>query len=315
MMLFFAALTPVMALSTFIEDRRSGRRGFAKSSREFHERLGRLRDELDDERAREVGTRRESAPAAPELLRRAATHGAALWERRPSDPDFLSLRLGSAEQRSTLAVRIDPGGSEQLREEAERLADWYTTVPAAPVVLPLAQLGAAGLCGPPERVCTLARWLVAQAAALHSPRELTIAAALDPGGLDGWDWLKWLPHTAADTSPLAIRLVAGDSGARDLLEEVAGLVRRRLDEAEGSFGSSSRRPTPAVLLVVDEEVAPERPLVAEALGRAADAGVGVLWLGRERRDLPGECAGIVQLDQGCRVSRSPTPERAPRWKT
>lgn len=296
MMLFFAALTPVMALSTFIEDRRSGRRGFAKSSREFRERLARLRDELEHERAREVGTRRESAPAAPELLRRAATHGATLWERRPSDPDFLSLRLGSGEQRSMLAVRIDPGGSDQLREEAERLAGWYTTVPAAPVVLPLAELGAAGLCGPPERVGALARWLVAQAAALHSPRELTIAAALDPGGLDAWDWLKWLPHTAAETSPLAVRLVAGASGARDLLEEVAGLVRRRLDEAEGGFGSSSRRPTPAVLLVVDEEVAPERPLVAEALGRAADAGVGVLWLGRERRDLPGECAGIVQLD-------------------
>jgi S-DNA-T family DNA segregation ATPase FtsK/SpoIIIE len=296
MMLFFAALTPVMALSTFIEDRRSGRRGFAKSSREFRERLSRLRDELDHERARELRTRRESAPPAPELLRRAGAHGAALWERRPSDPDFLSLRLGSGEQRSMLAVRIDPGGSEELRAEAEQLAEWYTTVPTAPVVLRLAELGAAGLCGPSERVGALARWLVAQAAALHSPRELTIAAALAPDRLAEWDWLKWLPHASAETAPLALRLVTGAPGAHDLLEEVAALVRRRLDEAEGSMRPSSRRPMPAVLLVVDEEVAPERPLVAEVLGRAAEAGVGVLWLGRERRDLPGECAGIVELD-------------------
>jgi S-DNA-T family DNA segregation ATPase FtsK/SpoIIIE len=296
MMLMFAALSPVMAVSTYIEDRRSGRRAFAKNSQEFRERLGRLRDELERERERELRTRRESAPAAPELLRRARAHGAALWERRPTDPDFLSLRLGSGEQRSMLAVRIDPGGSEGLRGEAERVAEWYATVPAAPVLLPLGELGAAGLCGPPERAGALARWLVAQAAALHSPRELAVAAALHPDRLADWEWLKWLPHAGAETSPLALRLVAGPTGARELFEEAAGLVRRRLEDAEGGYGASSRRPTPAVLLLVDEDVAPERPLVADVLGRAAEAGVAVLWLGRERRDLPGECTGIVELD-------------------
>ena len=57
------------------------------------------------------------------------------------------------------------------------------------------------LCGAPDRVESLGRWLAAQAAALHSPRELAIAAAIAPERLEGWDWLKWLPHTRRGRPP------------------------------------------------------------------------------------------------------------------
>ena len=66
-------------------------------------------------------------------------------------------------------MRLDPGGSETLRAEAEELASWYATVPPVPVTVPLAELGVVGLCGPRERVEALARLLVAQAVVLHPP--------------------------------------------------------------------------------------------------------------------------------------------------
>jgi S-DNA-T family DNA segregation ATPase FtsK/SpoIIIE len=297
-MLLFAALSPVMAVATFIEDRRSGRRGFARDTREYRQRVAGLRDELALERARELDRRRSAAPAAPELLRRAADREPGLWERRPDDPDFLTLRLGTAEQPAKLSVQLEQGGQEKLRQEVEELAGWFATIPAAPVTAPLAELGALGLCGPPERVRLAARWLVAQAAALHSPRELTIAAAIAPEQVGEWEWLRWLPHAAADWSPLDVRLTSGRTGARELLESVAELARLRRQEAEGTFGGAAARPAHEILLIVDEAVAPERTLVAEALGRAAEAGISALWLGRRRRDLPGECHGIVELDAG-----------------
>jgi S-DNA-T family DNA segregation ATPase FtsK/SpoIIIE len=45
-MLLFSLLSPVMAISTFVEDRRSGRKGFERNSREYRRRLAALRDEL-----------------------------------------------------------------------------------------------------------------------------------------------------------------------------------------------------------------------------------------------------------------------------
>jgi DNA segregation ATPase FtsK/SpoIIIE, S-DNA-T family len=296
--LFFAVLTPVMAISSYVEDRRSGRRGFAKRRREFRRKLAALRDELEQERRRELHARRDASPPAPELLRRALGRDPALWERRPGDPDFLTLRLGSGEQPANLSIRIDPGGSEELRSEAEQVISWYATVPAAPVLLPLDELGAAGICGDEARASALARLLVAQAVVLHSPRELVIAAALGRERVGEWSWLKWLPHVRSETTPLQLHLATGEVGARTVLEQVAQLIRERRTEAEGTYGPSALRTTPAVLLLIDEAVAPERPLVADVLGRAAEHGVAALWLGRDRRDLPGECAGIVELDAG-----------------
>ena len=296
-MLFFSALSPVMAISTYVEDRRSGRKGFERRSREYRTRLGELRDELEDGRRREVRARREAAPSAVELLARARGLDPALWERRATDSDFLRLRLGAADRPALLGLRVESGGDASLRKEAEELGAWYATAADVPVELPLAELGATGLCGPPERVDAQARWLVAQAAVLHSPNELVIAAAVGDGRAPEWQWLLWLPHVARDTGPISGGLVTGPLAARGLVEEVLRVIREREEQADAGFGSS-RLASPSLLLVLDEAVAPERPLVAELLGKAATAGVAVVWLGSARRDLPGECAGIVELDEG-----------------
>ena len=296
-MLFFAALSPLMALSTFLEDRRSGRKGFEAGRREYRQRLAALRDELEEERGRELAARRAAAPDAVQLVRRATRLEPALWERRPGDADFLSLRLGAADRPSLYAVRIDQGGDAALRKEAEEVAEWYATAPAVPVELPLGELGTAGICGPDDRADALARWLVAQASVLHSPRELVIAAALSAERAAGWEWLVWLPHTAGESVPLARGLVTSALGARSLVEDVVRLIEERR-EADAGLSVRRRADRASVLLVLDEGVAPERALVADLLGRAAEADVAVLWLGRRRRDLPGECAAIVELDSG-----------------
>lgn len=142
-MLFFAALSPVMAVSTFIEDRRSGKKGFTRRAREYRERLAALGEELERERTRELRARWADAPAATELVRRVQTHDPRLWERRLADDDFLSLRVGTGAGQAHVRVRLESGGNDRFRAEAEELADWYATVAPVPA-LPLADAGAAG---------------------------------------------------------------------------------------------------------------------------------------------------------------------------
>jgi DNA segregation ATPase FtsK/SpoIIIE, S-DNA-T family len=288
-MLFFATLSPVMAVTTYVEDRRGGRKGFERKSREYRERLATLKDELEAERADETEQRRASAPDAATLIARVRTVEPSLWERRPGDPDFLALRVGSADRPSQLSVRIDAGGAPELRAEVEEVAAFYAVAPAVPVAVPLGELGSVGLCGPDAGVDGLGRWLVAQAAALHSPQELQIAAAVGDVRAETWSWIRWLPH-ARETRSFA----RGPVAARALVERAARIVDERAEAAETAF--AARRRGPALLLVLDETVAPERPLVERLFAGAAEAGVAVVWLGRERRDLPGSCGGIAELE-------------------
>nr|BFE86535.1 hypothetical protein GCM10020093_091360 [Planobispora longispora] len=74
------------------------------------------------------------------------------------------------------------------------------------MTLAVRQLGVVGLTGPRDDVAGLARWLVGQAAALHSPRDLAIVvlSARGDGGAR-WNWARWLPHCARTAAKTAWR--------------------------------------------------------------------------------------------------------------
>ena len=218
--------------------------------------------------------------------------------------DRSGLPLAPARQRR---AAVDARGARRPRRqrgaarEAERSRRRGTRrCPAAPVLLPLGELGAAGLCGPEERrrragpLARRAGGRAPLAARARARRRAPPGPARRSGtGSSGF-------RTRA---PRRRRSRCGSSPARPV--HATSSRRRPEPRAAAARGGGRRRvrrelapAAPALLLLVDEDVAPERPLVADVLGAAAEAGVAVLWLGRERRDLPGECAGIVELDRG-----------------
>ncbi|MFE6407529.1 FHA domain-containing protein [Streptomyces sp. NPDC057837] len=127
-----------------------------------------------------------AGPAVPDtwpdpatLLLTALGPGPRLWERGPGHPEALAVRLGTAD-------RAAPDGSGLL--------------PAVPVTAGLREVGALGLAGPRTRLSGLARAVLAQLAALHSPDTLEIvlitadrSRPLEERTAE-WSWLGWLPH-------------------------------------------------------------------------------------------------------------------------
>lgn len=140
----------------------------------------------DGTAAPDGGAPPEDAPRQPEtwpdpaaLLLTALGPGPRLWERGPGHPEALTVRLGTAD-RSTL--------------------DGSVLLPAVPVTAALREAGALGLAGPRPRLSGLARAVLAQLAALHSPDLLEIVlisadhARSVADRTAEWAWLGWLPH-------------------------------------------------------------------------------------------------------------------------
>ncbi len=294
-LLLMAALSPMMLLSTFIGDRSSGRKEHAEARGRFEQELARLEQQLEHRRREEIVERRAIAPDAGELAVRARRLLPELWERRPGDGDFLDVRLGVADQPSIVQVGFGQGGDPDLRGLVEQLAAAYREVPAVPVRAQLGEVGAIGLAGDETAAQSLARWIVVQLATLHSPRDVVIAAALSPRRAQSWGWLGWLPHTTSAGSPLSgAHVVDGETAAHDLVKRIATLARERREEDAARIGARRRRRI-AVVLLVDEDVAPDRTTVDELLDGCADVDVVAVWLARDRRDLPGGCGTIVEL--------------------
>ena len=294
-MLLFSLLSPVMAFSTFVSDRRGGRKAYASQLAAFHDSSKRVVADLPRLRATEVSARRAEAPDPATLAARAVRHLPDLWERRRDDDDFLWLRLGTADQPASFAVQFGDGGEPAEREPVERQIEEHRRLASVPLCAQLAEAGGIGLSGDPAQAEALARWLLVQAAVLHSPRELLVCAALSEERAADWRWLSWLPHAAPTRSVVDYaNLAVGGRAADDLLRAVTATAALRRQGQRDRF-ATRRRPA-SIVLLIDEDVAPSRALVDELLADAQDTDVTIIWLGRRRRELPGGCGVLVELD-------------------
>ncbi|OQR59120.1 hypothetical protein B6E66_36970 [Streptomyces maremycinicus] len=167
----------------------------------------------------------ETWPDPAALLLTALGPGPRLWERGPGHPEALTVRLGTAD-------RPAPDGSGLL--------------PAVPVTTGLREVGALGLAGPRPRLSGLARAVLAQLAALHSPDTLEIVlistdrARSEEERVAEWSWLGWLPQLRPGHGQDCRLLLAYD---RDQATARADELLRRLedhlaDSAGGPGGAS-----------------------------------------------------------------------------
>ncbi|TMQ91310.1 cell division protein FtsK [Actinomadura soli] len=257
-----------------------------RSLKEFERRSAEFDAELDRLRREDEAERRALHPDPAEVLLTATGPRRRLWERRRGDPDVLRLRIGLAD----LPARIELTGD--LAGDAARLPSVAARM--VPVTMPLAELGVVGVSGSRRASRALARWMVAQAAALHSPRDLAIVVlSADPDAGDEWNWVRWLPHCSPREGEDCVALVGTDpeSSAHRVTELAIRLTERRraADQAE---------PVPYdILLVLDGARTLRRiPGMPMLLARGAEHGLYAICVDDEERLLPEECRAAAVGD-------------------
>ncbi|MDT9689342.1 FHA domain-containing protein [Streptomyces sp. P9(2023)] len=258
-----------------------GRRGIGAWARRF---AGAREDVRDpglggggtDTNARGHGGHPAAGPAAPTaatwpdpaaVLLTALGPGPRLWERGADHPEALVVRLGTTDRAELSGV---------------------------PVTVGLREAGSLGLAGPGARLAGLARSVVAQLAALHSPSDLEIVLISADRGRSleerrrAWGWLGWLPHLRPAHGQDCRLLLAYD---RDQAHARTAELTRRLDDGPlGPCWPSADRATvaeaaaryegPVTVVIVDGDPgsAALRETTARLAGAGAAAGIHLLCL-------------------------------------
>ncbi|MEV8517464.1 FtsK/SpoIIIE domain-containing protein [Dactylosporangium sp. NPDC051484] len=294
-MLLMALAGPVMLGATFWEDKRSGRRDFKAATEQYAAEYATASERVASVYGDLSAARLAAAPNPADLTARAVRYSPQLWERRAADPDFLTVRVGTADLPSFLNLRI-PGDAEP-DERAAALLQAYSIDRGAPVDADLSAVGVLGVAGP-ERDALL-RWLVVQYAILASPRELAIVVL---GANEQWAWTRWLPHTETLTAGLpGVRTVAFEpQDARAVLQLVDDLVQQRRItlERRGDPGAW----LPNVLLVVADDAGVPRSALSRVLADGPQLGVYAIATAPTAQTLPGECRAIVRTGPGHETS-------------
>ncbi|MFI8768525.1 FHA domain-containing protein [Streptomyces sp. NPDC053792] len=206
-------------------------------------------------------------PDPATVLLTALGPGPRLWERGQDHPESLVVRLGTTDRAELSGV---------------------------PVTVGLREAGSLGLAGPGDRLTGLARSVVAQLAALHSPSDLEIVliSADRNRSLEerrrAWGWLGWLPHVRPAHGQDCRLLLAYD---REQAQARTAELTRRLDECPLGPGwpsadrasvaeTAARHDGPTTVVIVDGDPgsAALRETVARLAGVGAAAGIHLLCL-------------------------------------
>ncbi|WP_405581138.1 FtsK/SpoIIIE domain-containing protein [Streptomyces sp. NBC_01190] len=284
-MLLFCLMSPAMLIGQWVSDSRAGKKKTRVSAKQYKAELAAYEDDLAAARLADQRERRAAFPDAGEILLFATGPRRRLWERRITDPDALRLRIGVADLPAD--IELQPKG--HVAEDAP--APVPPLVHDVPVPLPFTELGVVGVTGDRSRTLATARWLVAQAAALHSPRDLSmVVLSSAPDADSAWSWAHWLPHLAPQQGQKCAALIGTDQETTnhrvgELLQELG----RREEDAAATGGGGRLRPDPYVLVVLDgARLLRRTPGVPKLLQEGPRFGIFALCTDDDERLLPEE---------------------------
>ena len=292
-LLAMAGLSPVMLIGSQLSERGHGRKSAARQAAAYREHKARIerdaREALEAERAERAG----QFPDPAAVLSIAAGPRRRLWERRRSDPDYLVLRVGTADLPSGVEL-TDPEQDEHRRQVV-----W--PIPEAPVTISLPGRGVIGVAGPGDIPRAAGRWLMAQAAALHSPSDLRFCLLTDSSGKASWEWARWLPHCRPDAGQDCAMLIGNDaeSVATRIAELLAVISARQ--QASRDAGPRESRSRPDIVVIFDgSRKLRALPGAIRVLQEGPQAGVYAVCLDAHEQLLPAECQAVVVVE-GSRV--------------
>ena len=319
MSLIFVALSPLIMLGTWLDSRLSKRKSTKQAQREFEQGIEQARDQLSENSALEQRARTQETPPPESLLELPVVRSSELWTRRAEHRAFLELRLGTATQRSRKQIVLPPRGKISAKDwdSLTELSEEFQDLPDVPVLERLDRSGSLGVAGPAPCAGDVARGLLVQLLALHSPADLVLTAFADREQAETeWAWLKWVPHIDSAFSPVPTpHLAADERGSNRLLTALEGLIQIRSSgassrsvrsRAAGSAADAQERlrpadtnpAVPAVIVLVLSDALVDRTRLVGLAEDGADVGVHLIWVAREMREVPAACRTVVEITDG-----------------
>ena len=287
----FAALSPLMAVGMWAEQRLRHRRETKKERERYEQAMLEFTDAIGAQADSERLRRLDELPDPAVCVRYARLPDTRLWQCRPGSTDFLTLNAGIGKVKWEPAIHTN----RELDDDVKQIVEG-NTIPQSPVEVDLNDAGVIGIVGDRAAATAVARSLALQAATHCGPVDLTCVVCCDSGREQEWRWTTWLPHT---------KMLANSDGERwtshsaERSSRMLHALREHIDE----------HPTPAMLLVVDSETltegrdAPARDLLGHgrigvsSLDHDRHVMVSGIVVASSEQQLPASCNTIITVDE------------------
>lgn len=221
-----------------------------------------------------------------------------LYEKSPSDEDFLVIRLGTGQNLSANQITVkemDYKNQDFAFEIPGQIAEKYKYIENVPIVMNFREAHAIGLVGADYNLLNLVKIMVMDIAVRHFYREVKMICLMGEEFTGELEWLRWLPHFSSDKS--GIRYLAyNEESWKCILEELYIQLSERekiLDSENGERGGVERLPYYVVFVFHSKKLA-KHP-VSRYFKNASQYGFTFVFCDNYPERLPMGCNEIVYI--------------------
>ena len=240
-----------------------------------------------------------------------------LWERMPSDNDFLSVRVGMGydklcvDIKSRAEVRGFKMETDEMEELCAQIAEENQIVDYVPARVNLRNLSTVGILGDRNTVVHFVRNMIINLSALHSAEEVHIVGIFNKNERNAWSSLRWLPHIWDENRQFRF-LAFDEDRAHNICELMKEMLVRR-QEAASQMHGMDRKPgaIPHYVFILGDKAMTEREAIMDYLGtNHPELGITALFLYDDIYWLPRHCQYIIDLNNDpCAYDRMSTNEK------
>lgn len=309
--------SPMMAIYTLPMQCISGfmsYRNYKKQTKQYDEKEGirlkkytdhleQVAEEIEEKRQQQLTALNQSDPDTNECFSIVKKQARRLWERRPSDSDFMNVRVGSGEIDFSMGIQIPKSGlsleEDELRNRPQEIYNKYNRVSNAPITCSMLEYPICGIVGRPDETSKLINNMVTQIATHHCYTELRIVSVYDKMTSEELDWIKNLPHSHSDESgQLLISKTKMEAEACFKAFDELFKKRRTSLSSDDSYGKKSMQLPYYLFVITAPSYLSKNNPMNDHLFRSKNMGlgIGVIFAVEDIVQLPPECEMIIELN-------------------
>lgn len=210
-----------------------------------------------------------------------------LYDRNPSDPDFMHIRLGLGKRRAIKKIDVkdkEKMETDELQMIPFELAELYESINPAPIILELDEINCIGVYGKKEALNQMLKNMTLDLAVRHSDQDLQLIYCIDDADRNKFEWLRFLPHI--QNKELNRRNIICDEESQNLFFEYYYKKLMQRDKT-----SSLPR---IVFMIWDQRELLNHPII-QMLKYANEKGVTFIFFEQEKEFLPKECDRFIDM--------------------
>lgn len=283
-----------------------------KRQYKYRKYLDTKREEIKKETLNQVSILKENLLVLKECYDIIINKKRALWERKISQKDFLTVRVGIGEKPIDMDIEFSDDEfvieKDELKEEASKMVEDAKMLRGVPISYSFFDKNVTAILGKSYIANPFVDNIILQLIAYHSFDELKIVIFTDDNNKSRWNIYKNLPHLFSNDKSIRFFSSNFEEGKNlsDYLEQE--FINRVCDDNTDAVENESEKTTytPYYLIITDNYLKIRKLGICDKIiNNKENVGFGLVIIGDKLSHLPSKCVDFITVDSSfCGILRT-----------